>query len=128
MSAWIATIVIRHEGEFVHAYIADPGSIEQAILIGSIHASAAEMADVFEAWIDVMKRAVATKIGVDAPDWTREIVKDSDMSALVSRRLWLYENTPVCTCGESLQIQLRDVKAALWKCRTCKREWTYEPR
>lgn len=53
------------------------------------------------------------------------------MMETVRRREWLCTHVPPCpVCGEKNQIQLVEWIAgppALWRCRTCKTRWDFEP-
>ena len=57
-----------------------------------------------------------------------KILKEA--SKLADRREFLCQHVPACACGEKQQIQLIHWHSgpAIWKCRICHKEWTYEPK
>ena len=50
------------------------------------------------------------------------------LDQVVGRRTMLCKHAPTCQCGSrQVQLEFAQVKPAQWRCRDCKRRFTYEP-
>ena len=56
-------------------------------------------------------------------EWGRESIDN-----LITRKEYICRNVPKCFVCDSEQVQLLSQhEPALWRCRTCKHRFTYEP-
>jgi hypothetical protein len=77
----------------------------------------------------IAKRVEASGPVLKPTDEQRQIDTLADAGiAAAERREFLGKNIPSCRCG-SKQVQLRNGadKPAVWKCRSCKTRWEWEP-
>lgn len=72
----IARVAIRHEGEFINAYFADPRTMEDSVLVGSIRTSICDTDPaVFELFQELMRASMSAlfkEVLGKAPDFVIE--------------------------------------------------------
>jgi hypothetical protein len=78
-------LAIRSEGNMLNAYIAETGTMDRAILVGSIVRRACDdQPEIFEAWKELMKlvmtETVRTVFGVTPENWREDPAPESERS------------------------------------------------